>query len=208
MKRIIYVYEFPDKTAYVGLTKDIKKRDSQRRSHSYHPVNKYSQESGLHPELRTLTDFIEDIEEARKSEIKFIDQYKKEGWNLLNKRKGGEIGASIFWNKERCTKEASRYRVLHMFEFWAPGAYRKAKVEGWIDEICSHMPNLSQAPEPMTKEKYKAIASKHVVRSILKEYEPKIYNIIKENGWLEEFFGPAMTPQQRYEEARTEHYGK
>lgn len=95
--RIIYVYEFPDKSAYIGLTKHLRNRINSRRNRPNDSVTKYINETNLTPVLKILTDFVP-VKEAQLLEEKFIGQYRFEGWNILNKVKGGGIGGGISFN--------------------------------------------------------------------------------------------------------------
>lgn len=49
-----------------------------------------------------------------------------------------------YWTKRRCHGEALKYASRKAFHKGAPGAYDKAKDNGWIDEICSHMARSSR----------------------------------------------------------------
>ena len=44
-----------------------------------------------------------------------------------------------YWNKEMCTKEALKYNGRYEFQKNSMSAYRSAIVNGWLDEVCSHM---------------------------------------------------------------------
>lgn len=89
--RIIYSYEFPDNSVYVGLTKDFKIREATRNKRSWDSVTEHSIKTNLVPIIKYLTDFIPACE-AQIKEQEFIDKYKSEGWKILNKRKAGGLG--------------------------------------------------------------------------------------------------------------------
>lgn len=92
--RIIYAYIFKEtKSIYIGLTKDFKRRHNSRIWHNNDSVMTHINETGLEPEIKFLTDFIPAID-AEKQEQNFIDKYRSEGWNILNKYKGGSLGGS------------------------------------------------------------------------------------------------------------------
>ena len=44
-----------------------------------------------------------------------------------------------YWNKNRCTKEALKYKKRSEFKVNAGGAYNFANDNGFLNEICSHM---------------------------------------------------------------------
>jgi len=75
--RCIYVYEFPDKSAYVGLTYNIENRHKKHLEKG--PVYKYIIDCNNTPKLIKLTDYI-DIEVAKIKEGEYVNQYKNDGW--------------------------------------------------------------------------------------------------------------------------------
>lgn len=44
-----------------------------------------------------------------------------------------------YWTKETCQVEAMKYNTRFEFQKWSNGAYVKARKNGWLDDICSHM---------------------------------------------------------------------
>ena len=93
--RIIYSYEFPDNSVYVGLTKDFKLREKSRKNNINDAVTKHINKTNLIPKILYLTDFIP-AKEAQIKEQEFINEYKNKGWNILNRVKGGSIGGGIY----------------------------------------------------------------------------------------------------------------
>lgn len=93
--RIIYAYEFPDKSVYIGLTKNEKARKQHRRNYLKDSVTSYKIKTGLKPIYKRLTEFVPAIE-AQKLEKLYIDKYKSENWNILNKTSAGALGGSRF----------------------------------------------------------------------------------------------------------------
>ena len=89
--RIIYVYEFSDKSAYIGLTKNFNIRKASRKYNQRDSVTKYINKTNLVPKIKFLTEFIPAIE-AQNKEQEFIDKYRSEGWNILNRKKAGDLG--------------------------------------------------------------------------------------------------------------------
>ena len=136
-KRCIYVYEFPDNSAYIGLTFNIK--DRQRDHARKGTIYKYKKKTNLIPEFKQLTEYIE-VEEAQKLEGKYVDEYRKNGWNILNEVKTGGLGGSeIIWNIEKCKEEALKYTKKRDFKTKSAGAYNAARKLKILDEICEHM---------------------------------------------------------------------
>jgi predicted GIY-YIG superfamily endonuclease len=100
-KRIIYAYEFTDNYVYVGLTCNLKKRLRTHLCDKDSSVYKHIKETNLIPIYKLLTDYIS-IFEASEQEIYYIEYYKKIGFTMLNKIKGGGLGGYyIKYNKEK-----------------------------------------------------------------------------------------------------------
>lgn len=89
--RMIYAYEFPDNSVYVGLTYDLEKREEGHKSKPNSAVRKHIEATGLTPIRKTLTEFVP-VEEARFLEGYYVEKYKSEGWNILNVVATGGIG--------------------------------------------------------------------------------------------------------------------
>jgi hypothetical protein len=75
-KRCIYVYEFPDNCAYIGLTYKLFERNLNRRKNKNDAVTKHINLTHLKPTLRQLTDYIF-VDIASSLEIHYINEYKK-----------------------------------------------------------------------------------------------------------------------------------
>ena len=100
-KRCIYSYEFLDNHVYVGLTYNLQKRNNKHlelKSKKISTVGKHILLTNLFPKLNLLTDYLS-IELAQEKEKYYIDKYEKDNWILLNKNKGGGLGASKFINE-------------------------------------------------------------------------------------------------------------
>ena len=96
MLRCVYSYEFSDNHVYVGLTFNMKKRNAKHLSLNeikLTSVAKHMSETNLTPTLIKLTDYLP-VKVAQNLEDFYIKKYKKEGWLLLNKLKGGGLGST------------------------------------------------------------------------------------------------------------------
>lgn len=102
-KRMIYVFEFPDNTAYIGLTYNEKQRQKSHQK-SQSPVFKYKESTGLEPKFYRLTrdnngkiiktqnlEYIE-ASDAQKLENDAIQSYKNNGWTTHNAAPAGALG--------------------------------------------------------------------------------------------------------------------
>ena len=93
--RCIYVYEFIDNYAYVGLTHDLEKRKKNRKRDMSDAVSIHINETGLKPTIKKLTEYIP-VEKAIVMEKHYHDKYINEGWKILNRVKTGGLGGSNF----------------------------------------------------------------------------------------------------------------
>jgi hypothetical protein len=145
-KRMIYCYEFSDNYVYVGLTYSFTERNKRHlcldeKKHKLTPVGRHILKTNLIPKHKKLTDFL-DVDIARKQEIYYIKKYKNEGWNLLNKSKGGEVGCKFKYTIDHCKKEALKYEYKKDFRSNSLNYYSASIRHKWIDEVCSHMKEI------------------------------------------------------------------
>jgi predicted GIY-YIG superfamily endonuclease len=131
-KRCIYVYEFSDNSAYIGLTYNLKERQKDRNNKLNDAVTKYINETGIQPFRKQLTEYI-DVEEAIKLEGFYVEKYRNEGWNILNRSKTGSIGGgNLKWTFEACQKEALKYKTKSEFIKNNGSAYSSSKNNDWL----------------------------------------------------------------------------
>lgn len=187
-KRMVYVFEFSDNHAYVGLT-----QDKQRRNYSHldtskvtSPIAKHIIETGLQPNYKELSVYI-DAKQAQELEDCTIQKYKQDGWIMLNKQKGGNLGAC----KTRFTKEvvqqiANTYSTRVDFKKGNTPAYQAAQKYGWLADIVKNIPKQDRII--WTYDKVKEIASTVNSRSQLKYKNQSAYQQARREGWLDDFF--------------------
>lgn len=194
--RCIYVYEFSDNSAYIGLTYNLNERHYRHMSkyNNNGSVYKHIKKTNIKPELKQLTDYLE-IEDAKLKEQYYVEKYKNEGWNILNKAKTGSLGGiTLVWTKEKCQEEALTCKTKSEFYKKYMSAAGSALNNGWIDEICSHMENktkpkgywtyekcLTAAIEQGTRKKFRVKTSGAAKSAIRNNWLNKIY---KEMNWL------------------------
>jgi len=136
--RLVYVYEFPDKTAYIGLTYNENKRHLQHLNRG--PVFKHITDNNTIPIMKILSNGYINVEDAVILEIKSIKTYKDNGWKVLNKHNGGELGGGLIKGlKEKYKKEALKFNYRGEFKKISPNVYNSARKKKWLDEICNHM---------------------------------------------------------------------
>ena len=141
-KRMVYVYEFEDKTAYIGLTYNEKRRNTAHMNSDDSPVYKYMLKTKLLPIKKVLTDGYIDSELAQKVEDDRVQEYKENGWKVLNRAKPGGLGGMIrIWTMEKLIETASKYTLRSEFrrkERKAWGVMWKLNI---VDDICKNLIN-------------------------------------------------------------------
>ncbi len=91
--RLIYVYEFDDNSAYIGLTCNLERRHHLRLHYSKDTVSKMIQQ-GRNFTLKALTGYVDQFL-AKKLEGDFVEEYKLKGWTIKNIAKPGALGYGI-----------------------------------------------------------------------------------------------------------------
>ena len=186
--RMVYVYEFPDKHVYVGLT-----FDKMRRNYSHldiekltSPVAKHILETGLQPKYKEVSAYIS-AADAQNLENCTMEKYKSEGWVLLNRMKGGGLGAcKTTYTKDQILKIAKKYTKRKDFKTKDAAAYRVAQKYGWLKDAVAHIPKHDSTV--WNYEKTQELASKVNSRAELKYASQSAYASALKNGWLDEFF--------------------
>jgi hypothetical protein len=136
MKRCVYVYEFPNNYAYVGLTHDFDERNDKHLNINTIKISgqvaKHIIKTNLYPISKLLTDYI-NIEEAKKFEKYYYDKYKNNDWVMLNKNKTGGIGGNyIVWTKEKCLNELYKYGDIIKLKINHKYVYNKIIKNNWL----------------------------------------------------------------------------
>lgn len=180
-KRLIYAYEFPDKSVYVGLTYDLNKRDWSHMNRDSSAVYKYMVLTGLRPIKKTLTKFI-DKEEAKKLEGVLEKQYRDKGWKILNRAKTGSLGGStLLWTPEKIRQLFLQYNDLTKLYNEQASAIQAAKREGmdFYSDVTSHIPRkFTNWSDEMLRDE----AQKYQTRQDFRDNNEKAYNAAKRRG--------------------------
>ena len=142
-ERKVYVFEFPDNSAYVGLTYDVNGRLKTHNKDMKSAVYRHVTKTGLKPEFKILTTNYLPYEQASELEKDYIEKYKKNGWITLNRKAGGGLGSSFKkqWTPEKIASIASQYKTRSEFRKNNRRAYDMAKFLRIFDEVTKHMPH-------------------------------------------------------------------
>lgn len=185
-RRKIYVFEFVDHHAYVGLAQYPKSREHQHLKEERSAVYKYIKKTGSDYVFKELTDFLSK-EEAAIQEDFWIQEYANQGWVMINKKPGGDLGyGPQKYTKEVCAEEAKKYQHRADFKRGNSILYNYASRHGWLEEICKHMIWLTHKPHFWTKEKCLEEALKYKTRKQFHKESGGAYSAAFNNDWLNE----------------------
>lgn len=185
--RKIYVFEFDDHCAYVGLSFDPHKREKDHLRDKDSAVYIHLKEAPCNYEFKELSDFLESNEASIKEEETKIE-YRNNGWTMLNRMKCGGLGAlASKYTKAQIKKIASSYSCRSEFNENDKGAYLFAYKNGWLDEVCAGMPKFKGREEP-TEDEILDVIKKCKNRSELRSHYTAIWDRLVKMGRLEEFF--------------------
>lgn len=136
-RRAIYAFEFSDKSVYVGLTFNYKKRYLDHIRDTVSIKNKVRDCGHVFVMFNNW-----DVPKVTaKSEIEIIAEYRKNGWTLLNQRKGGGLGGSqIKWTMEKLQDVVSKYSNRRDFRKGCPSAYSTLVKKKMLHTVCKDMP--------------------------------------------------------------------
>ena len=186
LMRAVYVFEFADNHAYVGLTSNLNRREKEHLTNHSSAVFRHIQESKCSYTFKCLTDYLSK-EEAAEIEVNTIIEYAKNGWCILNIKSGGDLGSKIRkYTKQYCKEITSQYDDKNIFQDSNPTFYRYLIKRGWLDELCSHMVNQKKKNGYWTKERCKEAAEKYNKRIDFQKGNSAAHNAAFKNGWLDE----------------------
>lgn len=186
LKRAVYVFEFADNYAYIGLTSNLNRREKEHLTNHFSAVFRHIQESKCSYMFKCLTDYLSK-EEAAEIEINTIIEYANNGWCILNKKSGGDLGSKIRkYTKQYCKEITSQYSDKRIFQNLNPYFYRYISKRGWLDELCSHMVNQKKKNGYWTKARCKEAAEKFNKRIDFQKGNPAAHSAAFKNGWIDE----------------------
>lgn len=184
--RCIYCYEFPDNHVYIGLTSNFLRRKQDRENRDYDTVTKYIRETNLIPIHKQLTEYIP-VDDAAKLEGIYVENYKNNGWIILNKVKTGGIGGDIkYWTKDKCLETAKQFTSRFDFKMHSKGAYDSARKNGWLNECYTHMKQLRRPWTSWTKDECINSAKKYHNSTAWKNNDYGAWYSAKRNNWFNE----------------------
>lgn len=190
-KKCIYGYFFKDddNSVYIGITSNFERRHKDRIfSKKVDSVVALINQGVLYERIQ-LTEYLE-VKEAIQTEINYIKYYRKtNGFNCINISRGGEIGGSPIWTKEKCFEEALKYNAKKEFRENSHGAYLAVCKNEWIEEVCSHMTSQRKRNGYWTKERCFEEAIKYHSKREFEKNSISAYGAAQKNKWLNDICG-------------------
>lgn len=170
--RYIYVFEFEDMHAYIGLTYNPEKRRRDHFSDKSSSVAKHYAK-GVRYKFKVLTEKMV-AKQASKVERDFIEKYNQSGWVILNVNRGGCLGFKPGYSYENCKNKVAEYTMLSTFTKEASGYYSRIKKMGW-DELlkplmktCDYMKSfqyyLDTYPEVIEELRKGPVSNKYIAK--------------------------------------------
>lgn len=128
----------------------------------------------------------------QKNERGAVNAAIQHGWyeeitsHMTLKKKTNGDKPDGYWTKERCTKEAKKYKSKTEFRKSNGSAFTAAYQKGWWNEISAHMIVKRTTDGHWTKENCWKEASKYQLKSDFKNGCGSAYLIANRQGWLDE----------------------
>jgi len=142
-KRVIYAFEFSNKSVYVGLTCRPEVRYQEHTTKEKTAVGRFIKS---HPEVTFEYKVISvplSPKEASILEQETLEDYLKKGWIALNKMSPGGLGkVKHWWTKEKCKVFADLCYSREELHRKYPRAYSSIQRNLWYD-LYDHMPLYS-----------------------------------------------------------------
>lgn len=91
-----------------------------------------------------------------------------------------------YWTKQKCLEEVLKYKTVTEFKKNSRGAHGAAIRNGWLDELCKHMPINKIVRKPYTKVECNIEAKKYKTRSEWEKNNRGTYRAAHRKGWLDE----------------------
>jgi len=109
----------------------------------------------------------------------------RQGWTDLIRKEHRSARPKGYWTKEKCLQAASKCRTRGEFRQRYDRAYSTARIENFLDEICSHMPK-TKPKGYWTKEKCAEEALKYNSKTEFSQNNSSAFSIAHKRGWIDE----------------------
>ena len=155
--RRIYVFEFKDGHAYVGLAKNPKDRYIEHtKQDKTSAVYQFLQQTHCEFDFKLLTGWL-NKDEAAHEEERWRQNYMKDGWQMLNRCRGGGLGGccrntlGVHRTYEECVEIAKDYKTRKAFYKGNPEVYAYVRIHYGLDAVCPHMAKDAKVKWPIER---------------------------------------------------------
>lgn len=186
MRRKIYVFEFSDHCAYIGLTSDPRGRFRDHLTDPLSAVFQHLNGTGVGYTFKIVTDWLP-ATDAASAEGKTLKTYKENGWKILNKAPCGSLGTSPKrkYSLEDLISIAKPYSNRKDFKRDHLLIYKYASKYHCLDIVCGHMDRISP-PRKYSIGELRAAAKKYTTRKEFDRNESKLYDAACRYGVLDD----------------------
>jgi hypothetical protein len=186
--RVVYVFEFPDKSVYVGLTGNVDRRErSHTKDEENSAVKLHMIRLGEKPKMKIVSDGYIDYKDAQNMEGCVLEKYRDEGWKILNRTKTGSLGSCTrLWTIEMVKEVVKKYNSRTDLLNNEPNAYAAAARNGWLEDIFKDVKRLINPNNTWTYELVSKEAAKYNKKSDFVKGSPLAYHAARRNGWFNE----------------------
>lgn len=198
-KRGVYLIMFPNGVdCYIGLTWDFSERFNAHLTKTNSSVFHYIKQNNIDKKdvkLIILNDYVED-NKASELERYYIEKYKNDGFNLLNKNRGGTLAKNIIYSnatKEKCKEVLEKIDYdLGVFRTEYKSLYNKCSKNKWFYEL---IPNYKKAYKKENEyENILKIVKQCKTRNEFKKNYRKFYSFAIKYNFLQKLYDDAGLP--------------
>ncbi len=190
----IYSYIFEEqKTVYVGRTL-MKRQKDRDREHIYKTdrdaVAKFAKKKECPVPSMIIIEENLTLEEGQEREKFWIEEYKRQGYTILNKAATGRGTSSLGmighgkWSKRACYQEAKKYSCASEFGKLSGSAYAAALSNGWLKDYTWF---IKYWEPKWDRETCYQEAIKYKTRGEFQKGNNSAYNKALRNGWIDEY---------------------
>lgn len=193
---IVYCYIHENtNSAYVGLTKNIKRRHKQHhngeKKHGvvyYDNVFNYFKNLGEEVPEPIILEFDIFAKDAQFYEEYYVDLFRKNGFSIINKTKTGSLGGgNKIWSYEKCMNESKKYKNRGEFSRKCPGGYDASKRNKWIDDWPWMKPSRKNPRGYWSYDRCKCEVEKYKSKKEFMDNSYTAYSKINKMKWYELF---------------------
>ena len=130
--------------------------------------------------------------ESQEKEAEQIEEYKKNGWNVLNTAKAGSLGTITHqYTRKVCYDLAKQFKTKKEFRETYRNVYFKCLEKGWLKDY-TWLVNSVRQKRIYSYEECKNAASQCNTRMEFQKKFQQMYEQSMKNGWMDDFIKPKI----------------